>query len=155
MSEQSVLPVEKVQRGSLLALAVIPLGVAAWLVLWNFGFIASIVALGIAWGAYALYKIGSGGAISRTGASVILAIVIVTLLLCFVAGMVLDAATEIGNASGMSTWDTFTHPEFWSTFWSAFPDVLSDYLPDFAIATAFGALGAFRTLRSAFLEGAA
>ncbi len=155
MSVESVLPAEKIARGALFAAAVIPLGVVGWLILWNFNFIASIVALGISVGAYALYKIGSGGVIGRIGASVILAITVATLLLAFFAGIVLDVAKELGDISGLSTWEAFTHPAFWSTFWDVFPDAVSGNKGNFAIAAAFGALGAYRTLRGAFLEGAA
>ncbi len=73
-------------RGTLLALLIIPAGIIAWVVLWQFGLIASIVALGIAIGALWLYRIGSGGRISRTGAIRVTIITVVTLLLAFLGG---------------------------------------------------------------------
>ncbi|KAA1399304.1 hypothetical protein [Aeromicrobium ginsengisoli] len=147
-------PVENVGRGTLFALLAIPAGVAVWLILWKFGFIASIVGFGVVWAAVQLYARGSGGSISRVGALLILAIVVVTLLLSFLSGMVYDAASEIGELSGLSTWEAFTHDSFWSVFWDAFPDALPSYRKDFLIAAAFGALGAFSMLRAVFQQAA-
>src|SRR3982750_2359813 len=97
-------PVENVGRGTLFALLAVPAGVAVWLILWKFGFIASIVGFGVVWAAVQLYVRGSGGVISRVGAVAILGIVVVTLLLSFLSGMVYDAASQIGDLSGLSTW---------------------------------------------------
>jgi len=155
MSEDISAIKENVGRGAALALVVLPAGVLVWLLLWKAGFIASIVAFGIVWAAVMLYRFGSGGALGRTGAFIVLAIVIVTLLLSFLSGMVFDAATELGKINDLSTWEAFRHPQFWSTFWDVFPDVLPDYKTDFAIAAGFGALGAFSSLRAVFQQTAA
>ena len=64
----SSLPSENVQRGVIFALIVLPLGIVAWDILWSVGFVASIVAFGVAWAAVRLYRIGSGGRITRSGA---------------------------------------------------------------------------------------
>ncbi|VXB43035.1 hypothetical protein [Aeromicrobium sp. 9AM] len=144
----------KRRKGTALSLLAIPAGVAVWLILWKFGFIASIVGFGVVWVAVQLYVRGAGGAISRLGAFIILGIVVVTLLLSFLSGMVYDAASEIGEASGLSTWEAFTHDQFWSVFWDAFPDALPTYRSDFLIAAAFGALGAFSMLRAVFQHAA-
>jgi hypothetical protein len=154
MLDSVVTPVENVARGAVFALLVVPAGIAVWLVLWKFGFIASIVAFGVVWAAVQLYVRGSGGAISRAGAFVILGLVVVTLLLSFLAGMVYDVASEVGKASSLSTWGTLTHDGFWTFFWDVFPDALDTYKGSFAFAAAFGALGAFRTLRSVFQHSA-
>ena len=147
-------PVENVGKGTAFALLAIPAGVAVWLVLWKFGFIASIVGFGVVWAAVQLYVRGSGGVISRVGAVAILGVVVVTLLLSFLSGMVYDAASQIGDLSGLSTWEAFTHDGFWSAFWDAFPDALPSYRKDFLIASAFGALGAFSMLRAVFQQAA-
>ena len=120
-------PVENVGKGTAFALLAIPAGVAVWLVLWKFGFIASIVGFGVVWAAVQLYVRGSGGVISRVGAVAILGVVVVTLLLSFLSGMVYDAASQIGDLSGLSTWEAFTHDGFWSAFWDGFPDALPSY----------------------------
>lgn len=148
-SVPSSTPAERVGRGALLALLVIPAGVGAWLLVWSFGYIASIVAAGVAFGAFWLYTRGAGG-ISRLGALVVLGITVVTLLLAFFSGIVLDAARGFGEGSGLGTWGAFTHEQFWPTFWDIVPPVLPDYGSDFAWALGFGALGSWATLRTAF-----
>jgi hypothetical protein len=156
MSEAVALPtpVENVGKGTLFALLAVPAGVAVWLILWKFGFIASIVGFGVVWAAVQLYVRGSGGAISRLGAFIILGIVIVTLLLSFFAGMVYDVAEEVGKASSLTTWEAFTHDRFWSFFWDVFSDILPEYRGDFLFAAGFGALGAFSMLRAVFQHSA-
>ncbi|MES1169149.1 MAG: hypothetical protein ABUL47_00505, partial [Leifsonia sp.] len=67
-SEPMSLPSENLQRGVIFALIALPAGVIAWDLLWSFGFIASIVSFGIAYLAARLYRFGSGGRISRSGA---------------------------------------------------------------------------------------
>lgn len=141
---------ENVGRGALVALATVPVGVAAWVVLWGFGFIASLVAFGVAVLALRLYLWGAGS-VSRKGAMVVLGVTVVTLLLAFFAGIVLDAAQAFGEGSGLGAWGAFRHPNFWPAFWEVWPDVAPEYLPDFGLAAAFGALGSFRTLRAVFV----
>lgn len=142
-------PRENIGRGALLALLTVPAGVAVWVLVWGMGFIASIVGFGVAFLALRLYVWGAGR-ISRAGALVVLAVTVVTLLLAFFGGIVYDAALGLGQLGGMSTWQAFTHPGFWPTFSTLLPEALPEYLPDFGLASAFGALGAFTTLRSAF-----
>lgn len=146
---QASFPRENVGRGTLVALATVPVGVVAWVVLWGFGFIASLVAFGVAVLALWLYTWGAGS-ISRKGAMVVLGITVITLLLAFFSGIVLDAARGFGEGSGLGAWGAFRHPDFWPAFWEVWPDAAPEYMPDFAWAAAFGALGSFRTLRAAF-----
>lgn len=144
---------EPVGRGALLALLTIPVGVAAWVVLWGFGFIASIVAAGVAFLSLRLYLWGASR-ISRVGALVVLAVTVVTLLLAFFGGIVFDAARGIGEVSGLGTWGALMHEEFWPTFAELLPEAFPAYLPDLGWALGFGALGSFATLRSAFAAAA-
>lgn len=146
-----VQPRENVARGALAALLTVPVGVAAWVVIWGFGFVASIVAAVVAFVALRLYLWGAGR-ISRVGAVVVLLTTLGTLLLAFWAGIVYDAAVGFGEVSGLGTWGAFTHPEFWPTFSAIAPEAFPDYVPDFLWALGFGALGSFATLRSAFAE---
>lgn len=141
--------VENIRRGALFALATIPLGIVIWVVLWGFGFIASLVAALVAFLALRLYVLGSGG-LSRSGAVVVVAITVTTLLLAFFGGIVLDFAKALGDAAGIGAWDAFIHEQFWPSFWELLPDVLPEYLPDLAWAIGFGALGSYGTLRRAF-----
>ena len=145
----AAIPVENLKRGAIASLATIPVGVAVWMVLWGYGFIASLVGWLVAFLATRLYVWGAGR-LSRPGAMVVVAVTVVTLLLAFFGGVVLDAANGIGDASGLSSWGAFTHEQFWPTFWNVLPTALPDYLPDFAWAIGFGALGSFTTLRAAF-----
>lgn len=141
-------PVERFGRGVALALLTVPVGVAIWVLIWNFGFIASLVAAVVAFVALRLYVMGAGG-ISRVGALAVVLVTVVTLLLAFFSGIVLDAAKAFGDLSGLGAWGAFTDGAFWPSFWEVFPDALPEYLPDFGWAVAFGALGSFATLRTA------
>ncbi|NKY39906.1 hypothetical protein [Cellulomonas septica] len=145
----AVAPVGNVGRGALFALATIPLGIATWVVIWGFGFIASIVAAAVAFVAVKLYVLGAGR-LSRPGALVVLAITVVTLALAFVGGIAWDAAVAVAEEGGVGTWDALTEPGFWSWFWPVLPEVLPEYGGDLAWAVGFGALGSFATLRGAW-----
>lgn len=142
-------PRENLARGALAALLTVPVGVAVWVVVWGFGFVASIVAAGVAFLALRLYLWGAGR-ITRTGAAIVLVTTTVTLLVAFWAGIVYDAAVGFGEMSGLGAWGAFTHPEFWPAFGAVLPEAVPDYLPDFGFALLFGALGSFATLRGAF-----
>lgn len=141
--------VERVGRGALVALLILPAGVAAWLLVWSLGYVASIVAALVSVGAFWLYTRGAGG-ISRVGALVVLGITVVTLLIAFFAGIVLDVAKAYGDVTGLGAWGAFTHEAFWPSFWQDFPAVFAEERGDLLWAVGFGALGSFATLRTAF-----
>jgi len=140
---------ENVRRGTLAALVTVPVGVAAWVLIWGLGYVTAIVGAVVAFVALRLYVWGAGR-ISRVGATVVLVTTAVTLLLALFAGMVYDGATAFVEGSGLSAWAALTHGEFWPLFFEVLPDALPDYLPDFGWAIGFGALGSFAVLRSAF-----
>lgn len=141
---------ERVLRGTLLALLVVPVGVALWVVIWNLGYVSAIVAFLIALGAAFLYKLGAGGTISKRGALIVTGIVVIAVLLSFYAGMVSDYANFIAVEAGIGPFEALSLPMFWSAFNADLPLVIEAYLPDFGLALLFGALGAFSVLRSAF-----
>jgi hypothetical protein len=143
---------EDVVRGALFALLVVPAGVIVWGLIWSIGFIASIVAFGVAIAALWLYRIGARGAISKAGALVVTGITAATLLLAFFAGIVLDGIRGVAEASGLGWLEVAVAPEFWQLFWAVLPSALGDYTLDFLLALAFGALGCFTVLRSAFAQ---
>lgn len=145
---------EKIGRGTLFALLTIPVGVAAWVVVWGLGYIASIVGAVVAFLAMRLYVWGAGR-ISRVGAVVVLAVTVVTLVLAFLAGIAYDAVVAFSDASGMGRWETLTHPEFGPLFAEILPEALPEYQGDLLWALGFGALGSFAVLRGVFLAGAA
>ncbi len=146
-------PTEDVVRGALFSLIVLPVGIAAWLLLWSVGFIASIVAFGVAVAAVWLYRLGTRGRISTAGAIVVTGVTVVTLLLAFFAGMVLDALNAIVDQTGMTWSEVIVLPEFWDFVGVAIPAAFGDYALNFVIAIGFGVLGCFTVLRSAFAQG--
>ncbi|MFN4001811.1 hypothetical protein [Microcella sp.] len=141
---------ERVLRGTLLALLVVPVGTALWVVIWNLGYVAAIVAFLVALGAALLYRLGSGGTVSRLGAAIVTGIVVLTVLVSFYAGMVSDYANFVATELGIGPFDAIAQPLFWSSFHADLPLVIEAYLPDFGLALLFGALGAFSVLRNAF-----
>lgn len=151
------LPPENVQRGTVLTLAIIPAGIIVWAIIWSFGFIASIVAFGVAIGAVFLYRLGSGGRIGRQGAVSVTLITIVTLLLAFFSGIVVDGLIGFSEATGVSWIALLTDPAFWDELFAILGEdgVLASYAPNFGLALLFGALGCFSVLRGAFRESAA
>ena len=99
-----------------MALLIIPAGIIAWVILWQFGLVASIVAFGVAIGALWLYRFGSGGRISRTGAIRVTIITIVTLLLSFLAGLVADVVPLYASQRNIDIVSALTSSEFWTFF---------------------------------------
>lgn len=150
-------PAENIARGTLFALVAVPAGVIVWVVLWNFGFIASIVGFGVAYAAMFLYRFGSGGVLSRTGAVRVAIVTIGTLLLAFFAGVVSDVLGVWTAETGESAVSSLVSPDFWTAFQSiiGMDGVAASYLPDFGLALLFGLVGCFGLLRRAFRSTAA
>jgi len=146
------LPSENVPRGTLMALLIIPAGIIAWVILWQFGLIASIVALGIAIGALWLYRLGSGGRISRMGAIRVTIITIAALLLAFLAGLVADVLPLYASQRNVNFVSALTSGEFWEVFNHAVANNFGDVAVQLVIALVFGALGCFSVLRTAFVQ---
>jgi hypothetical protein len=141
-------PPENVQRGVAFALIVVPLGIVAWDLLWNIGFVASIVAFGVAWGALRLYRIGSNGVFGRSGAIAVAVITIATLVLSYISGFAVEGVGAYANAVGSSVPEALVDGRFWGI---VFQVMFSDNaLTSLLLAAAFGALGCFTLLRGAF-----
>jgi hypothetical protein len=141
---------ENVARGTLLALLAIPAGVALWLVIWNLGYLAAIVSFAVALGAAFLYRVGSGGTVSKVGAGIVTGIVVVTVLLSFYAGLVSDYANVVASQLDIGAFEAMGQPLFWSSFHAGLPVVFEAYTFDFLLALVFGVLGSFGVLRAAF-----
>jgi hypothetical protein len=141
---------ENVIRGTLFALIVVPVGIAVWVIVWNIGIIASIISFGVAWGAVQLYRLGSGGAVSRVGAIIVSVITLVTVGLAIFAGIVSEAAIALGEGAGTGPVDALMSRQFWPFFTDVLsqPDVQAQLLPSVLIAIGFGVLGCFSTLRT-------
>lgn len=141
---------ENVLRGALFAAIAIPVGVIVWAVIWSFGFIVSIVAFGVAAAAVWLYTKGSGGVIGRAGAFVVSGVVLVTLLLAFWVGLVVDYVRAVAEVTGLTYTEAFTNDVFWPAFNSDFGYLIEQNGFNFLLAIAFGVLGAFSVIRGAF-----
>ena len=141
------LPSENLQRGVIFALIVLPVGIVAWDVLWSVGFVASIVAYGVAWAAVRLYRIGSGGRLTRSGAIAITVITIATLVLAFVSGFIVDVVQALVK-QGASVTEALSYPPFGGYVVQAMTQPSS--LISLLLAALFGALGCFSVLRGAF-----
>lgn len=148
----TALPPENVQRGTMFALLIVPAGIIAWVILWQFGLVASLVAFGIAIGALWLYRFGSGGRISRTGAVRVAVITIVALLLAFLGGLVADVLPMYANQRNLNVIDALTSGQFWEFFNHAVANNFGDVAVQLVIALVFGVLGCFSVLRAAFVQ---
>lgn len=146
------LPSENVPRGTLLALLIIPVGIIVWILLWRFGLIASIVAFGISLGALWLYRLGSGGRISRTGAIRVTIITIVALALSLLAGLVSDVVPLYASQRNLDIVSALTSSEFWTFFNHAVANNFGRLAPPLLLAVVFGVLGCFSVLRTAFRQ---
>lgn len=146
------LPKPNIKKGILYSLLVIPVGIAAWLFLWQYGFIASVVAWGIAWGAVWLYNWGSGREVTKDAAPYIIAVILLGVVLAFLSGMVSDIwgayTTELGGKEG------FFSEDFLATVWSnlIWWDFLSSYMIDLLISIAFAVLGAGGIIYSLYVS---
>lgn len=144
--------IENIGRGALLALLALPVGILAWVLLWQAGFIASIVGFGVAVAATFLYRMGSGGVISRVGAVIVIGVTALTLVLAFVAGLVSDVLPIYTDITGAGAVESLLQPAFWSGFSDIVsdPEIAGEIAKDAAIAFGLGALGCFSVLRGAF-----
>src|SRR3954449_9323889 len=95
-------PAENLQRGVIFALIALPAGVIVWDILWGFGFVASIVAFGVAYLAVRLYRFGSGRAGSRHGGLAVAIITIGTLVIAFISGFAVDVVGLYSQQFGVS-----------------------------------------------------
>lgn len=145
---------ERVGRGIALALLIIPAGVIVWTVLWNIGFIASIVTWGVAIGTVWLYRVGSKARVTRGAFWGIIAIVAVTVALSLLAGIFTDLVAALKIPLG----DALTDGRVWALFWDNLftnGDMWQSYLPSVLLALLFAVLGCFTTLRRASRESRA
>ncbi len=152
--EHTAQPAERVVRGFLFSLAIIPLGVILWVVIWQLGYVAAFVALAIVLGAAFLYRLGSGGRVSMKGLFVILGVTVVTIVLAFLAGV----AADIASFLGMSLIPALGNGEFWDTFAINIfdnPEMWAEYMPDIIMTVIFAAVGTVGVIWSIFKEARA
>lgn len=141
-------PAEDVLRGTIFALAALPVGVILWMVIWSLGFLASIVSFAAAFLAAKLYVAGARS-LGRRGAWVVAGVTASTILVSFGGGVWLDAVAYLGG----EPWTMVMDPEPFALIEYNFynnPDFMGGYLKDFLMALLFGGLGCFFTLRQLF-----
>lgn len=147
---QPAAPVEDVNRGTVVALLALPVGVIVWVLIWTLGFIASIVTFAVAYLAMFLYKLGSGGTIGRAGAVRVTIITLVTLAASIIAGLVADVAVGLGRVTNTGPVEALSHPQFGEIFNTYVTDPDGGLLLSLGLAIVFGILGCFGVLRAAF-----
>ena len=137
-------PIENVPAGSLLSLVAIPLGVILLVLLQSVGIVASLVGFVVAFVGLWLYRKGSGGVISRTGAWVVTAVVIVSLVLGLLASFFVMVIGGLGHL------DRINDPAYTKFFGDNLGVILQQESLTVVLVLAFGALGSFRLLGRAF-----
>ena len=145
------MPVEDVNRGTVVALLTIPAGIIVWTLIWSIGFIASVVTFGMAILATFLYRLGSGGTIGRAGAVRITIVTLVTVVLSIIAGVVWDVAVTLSRFAKVTPIEALSHPNFGTVFENYFEGNGNLYF-SLLVAVAFGVLGCFSVLRGAFKQ---
>jgi hypothetical protein len=150
----AALPPENLVRGLLLSLIALPAGVAVFTLLWNLGFISAIVGFGVAFAAFFLYRLGSGGRVSLKGALVVTLVTVATLIVAFVFANVSDIATVYSQELGLSWVEVMGSPGFVADALALVfsPEGLAAIGGNAAITLLFGVLGCFTVLRGAFKE---
>lgn len=132
---------ERVGRGLLFSLAIVPAGVIVWTIIWQLGYMSAIVAFVVAVGAAWLYRRGSGGRIGGAGIASIIVVTLVTMVLAFLAGIAADVAAFLG----MDLPAALGSAEFWDTFvlnLTDNPELWGDMTGDILLGLLFAALGA-------------
>jgi hypothetical protein len=143
----AILPPENLLRGTLLALLIIPAGIIVWVIVWAIGFVAAIVGIGIAVGALALYRRGSGGRVSYNGATRVSVIIVVTLILAFIAGLVSDNPQYFSRAAQTG--------KFFEGLAAQFARGGGDYLINLLLVAVFAVLGIVIVFRTAYTQAKA
>lgn len=137
-------------NGLLLALLTIPVGIVLWVTLWNMGFMASLVAFVIAYGAVWLYKTQTGGHVSKPAAYSLIAIIITGVVLSFISGMVADGWAYFSEATEGATLLSREFLDFISDNLSSV-EIWSAYQNDLILAVVFGLIGAGYELYKLFV----
>lgn len=138
--------------GRLLSLIVLPVGVALWVTLWNFGFMASLVAFAIAYGAIWLFEFGAKSKPARSDVLFLIGVIAAGVILSFLGGMVSDAwyawTTEFNETAG------FFSADFWSFVTANLTsgELWGSYIVDLLIALVFAVLGAGSLVRDLFAK---
>ena len=137
-------PVEIVPRGILFSLLAIPLGMAASVVIWKLGFVASITSFLVAGAAGWLYVKGAGTA-PRKGWMPLLAVILVGVAASFFAIVGADLVEYYNSPEGQSLGYPSGVDFVSANLFNG--DVLKSYGGDLAMFLLFAVLGVFGTVR--------
>ena len=137
-------PVEIVPRGILFSLAAIPLGMAASVLVWKLGFVASITSFLIAAAAGWLYLKGAGAA-PRRGWLPLLVVILVGVAASFFAIVGADLVEFYGTPEGQSLGYPSAIDFVSANLFNGY--LLSSYGSDLAMFLVFAALGVFGMVR--------
>lgn len=140
-------------QGALFAIGGPIVGIAAWILLWKAGFIASIATYAMAWLTLWLYRKGAGG-MDRKALKVVVAYIVLGLVLSILSGMVYDVLeyllTTDKAAHAAGAWTVITSSSFWSILSDNMlhnADFWKGYTTDILIALALGGLGVYGTVK--------
>jgi hypothetical protein len=137
-------PYEAVGRGLLRSLLAVPVGVAASVLIWQWGFIASVTSFAIAAGAAWLYARGAGNP-PRAGLLPLLGVIVLGVVLSFFAVVAADLvafhATPEGAGLGWPSTTEFVLAHLFD------PEVLGSHAADLVLFVLFAVLGAVGTVR--------
>jgi hypothetical protein len=146
-------------RGALFAIGGPVVGIAAWVVLWQLGFIASIATFVMAWLTVWLYRKGAGD-IDRRALYVILPYIFVGIVLSILSGIVDDClhyvAANLDAAKNPGMLKLLFNHNFWAYM---FDNLLhngklwSGYATDILFALGLGGLGVYRTIMDVVAHG--
>jgi hypothetical protein len=120
--------------GSLLAPLAVPIGVAGWLLIWQFGYMATLVGLGTAVIAVGLYRLGAGRAPGPITGWLIAAIVLVTLAAGAIAGHAVRMLPVYTRQRDLTVGQAVGTTDFWDAVLRAL--TVGDAVP--IVAAAFG-----------------
>jgi hypothetical protein len=143
-------------RGAMFALLAPLVGSVLWVILWRWGFIASLVAYLITFLTIKLYIKGAG-TLSRKSLPIVLGIAVGGVALAFVCGVASDALAFYAEQAHVGQWAALSYADFWSFLQSNLirGEIWSSYTNDLLIAVAFAALGMYGTVKELLLNTAA
>jgi hypothetical protein len=137
-------PVEIVPRGILFSLAAIPLGIAASVLIWKLGFVASISSFLMAGAAAFLYVRGARTT-PRKGMVPLVAVILVGVAASFFAIVASDLVDAYGTPAAQEAgYDSVVSFVSANLFYGP---VLKEYTTDLVMFLVFAALGVFGTMR--------
>ncbi|MCI0158017.1 septum formation family protein [Leifsonia shinshuensis] len=134
-------------RGLALSLLVVPLGVGAWLLLSQLGWMSSVIPFGVGILACLLFRYGSGGPVSTRGGVAVSIVVVGTVIAGVVVGH--TAAAVRGYSGSDAGVAVLADPGFWRSFGDGYltsPSMRQALFWNIGIGLLLGAIGTIPTL---------